>query len=727
MIYFDRIDRYYNGLLSKEEEDAFWEDMDRNEAMRKEYVNYINGLSIISSIGSGSDKNVNSILKYGRTNNWLTVLFLVIVSIGLLTYYMFKEKNDFFNFEESLERGESHFRDSKDIESSSLLLDLTIDTSKAALQIALLELDDILVTMLVEGKSDYNSIQTNTIISEWIALQRIIDYGLVPSIPHTNIQSEVLKLTRSQRKTKIYQFAVENAITLYQITNDETYLEQAFYYSECSKIANYTEKVSDSKKLNFFLPEEEQKNLQDLLFNIVLYQKQINEKQQNYAKIAKWRQTLKGLKGAYKSLKNELKINYPEYAEQTEIFKPLTVEKIRNDFLPNNTALVEYFSTEDSWYIFTLTKYNLHVEEVERGERFKKAFEAVIELVSEQPNPSTYVQDLSNFANDSHILYEYLLKKSLLDVQKEVNSLLIIPDEKLSYFPFELLLTEKPKNDVAMSYSSIDMPYLFNDYNISYGFSATVVNLTHQNAQRTKTGEPAIFAPTFSSEYIAENRSCHEDNLSYLQCNATEGERINGLISGDIFTGNLASIQQFREVAPNAPILHLATHACVDEENEDGNKIFFADTYLTNEDLNTIGFNADLVVLSACDMSLENLIKGEHFISLSQNFLHAGAASTVISLWSIEDCTSSDLMVNFYQELKNGENKSTALKNAKLDYLTGADKLYQHPYFWASFVLSGNINSIETIESESSSLFLSLGLSSVFLLFLAFFWYHNKS
>jgi CHAT domain-containing protein len=330
---------------------------------------------------------------------------------------------------------------------------------------------------------------------------------------------------------------------------------------------------------------------------------------------------------------------------------------------------------------------------------------------------------LNDFTNDSHALYEFLLKNSLLDLPKDVNSLMIIPDGKLTYFPFELLLPEKPKKDAVISYSSSAMPYLFNNYNISYGFSATVVNLTHQKTKQSNTGAPAIFAPSFSNEYIAENRSCQEDNLSYLQCNTTEGERIKSLISGDIFTGDLASIQKFRQVASNSSILHLATHACVDEENADGNKIFFTDTYLTNEDLNTVGVNADLVVLSACDTGLGKLIKGEGLMSLSRGFLCAGAASTVMSLWSVDDCATSDLMVNFYKELKDGKDKSTALKNAKLNYLAQADKLHQHPYFWAPFVLSGNVNPIESIASTSS--FLYFGLGAVFLLLLAFFGYQR--
>jgi len=342
----------------------------------------------------------------------------------------------------------------------------------------------------------------------------------------------------------------------------------------------------------------------------------------------------------------------------------------------------------------------------------------LVKQISQQPNSSTYIQGLTDFTTDSYALYEFLLQNSLQDLPKEVNSLMIIPDGKLTYFPFELLLTQEPKQDAKTTYSASVMPYLFNDYNISYGFSATVINLTHKSRKQNNSSMPAIFAPAFSKEYIAENRSCQENNLSYLQCNATEGERINNLINGNVFTGDLASIQKFREVASDSPILHLATHACVDEENVDGNKIFFADTYLTNEDLNTLGVNADLVVLSACDTGLGKLIQGEGLMSLSRGFLCAGAASTVMSLWSVDDCATSDLMVNFYQELLNGNNKSIALKNAKLNYLAEADKLHQHPYFWAPFVLSGNV---EPIESITSSSLLYFGIGALSILILIFF------
>ncbi len=541
------------------------------------------------------------------------------------------------------------------------------------------------------------------------------------------VQNQSSELDWSRRLTEVYRGAVENAILLYEKTSDFSYLEKAFLYSECNKAATLAEKVSYEKTLKNILPEEILKQLKDLRIDMAFYQKQINSGQQKVkqdsTKIAEWKQIVKGLETEYKSLEKETKRNYPDYAKASLTFKPSTVEELRQSLLEDNSALIEYFSTDDAWYVFTLTSDDLGIQEIVKDETFNETFTRLIESVSKRPKSSTYLQDLKDFRSNSHKLFDILLKESIADLSEKVTNLLIIPDGQLTHLPFELLLTELPEEDENLSYQPTAMPYLFNRFNLNYGFSATVANLTNQNKSQENTGIPAIFAPSFSDEYLAESRSCQEGGLSYLKCNAKEGELINDLVSGEFFKGDAASIQSFRDVAANAPILHLATHACIDEENLGENKIFFADSYVTTDDLNTLGVNADIVVLSACDTGLGMMIEGEGLMSLSRGFLCAGAASTVMSLWSVDDCATSDLMVSFYEGLKAGENKSTALKNAKLTYLSQADKLHQHPYFWAPFVLSGNINSIELASSTSQNI-LYLGGAVLFLLFA--FWTYRK-
>lgn len=66
----------------------------------------------------------------------------------------------------------------------------------------------------------------------------------------------------------------------------------------------------------------------------------------------------------------------------------------------------------------------------------------------------------------------------------------------------------------------------------------------------------------------------------------------------------------------------------------------------------------------------------------------AGSQSQVLSLWLVSDDGTKDLMVKYYQGLKAGKGRHQALRDAQLEFLS--TKEYEHPYYWAAFVPSGN-------------------------------------
>ena len=68
-------------------------------------------------------------------------------------------------------------------------------------------------------------------------------------------------------------------------------------------------------------------------------------------------------------------------------------------------------------------------------------------------------------------------------------------------------------------------------------------------------------------------------------------------------------------------------------------------------------------------------------MSLAKGFTQAGVPSVVTSLWSVDDCATSDIMVQFYKYIKEGQAKSEALRNAKLTYLQTNDKIHAHPFY----------------------------------------------
>ena len=72
-----------------------------------------------------------------------------------------------------------------------------------------------------------------------------------------------------------------------------------------------------------------------------------------------------------------------------------------------------------------------------------------------------------------------------------------------------------------------------------------------------------------------------------------------------------------------------------------------------------------------------------------------------MSLWQVDDQAGSQLMDQFYAGLVNDLDKSKALQQAKLEYLSQADQLHAHPYFWSQFVLVGDASPL----TESPSMF----------------------
>jgi CHAT domain-containing protein len=98
---------------------------------------------------------------------------------------------------------------------------------------------------------------------------------------------------------------------------------------------------------------------------------------------------------------------------------------------------------------------------------------------------------------------------------------------------------------------------------------------------------------------------------------------------------------------------------------------------------------ADLVVLSGCRTGIGRVIRGEGIMALSRAFLAAGASRLVMSLWSVDDKATAELMARFYRRMLGTEHlaPAAALRAAQLEIR--AESRWRSPSFWAGFVLQG--------------------------------------
>jgi len=115
-------------------------------------------------------------------------------------------------------------------------------------------------------------------------------------------------------------------------------------------------------------------------------------------------------------------------------------------------------------------------------------------------------------------------------------------------------------------------------------------------------------------------------------------------------------------------------------------------------DILELKLNASLVVLSACNTRLGQQLAGEGIIGLTRAFMYAGAKSVVVSLWNVQDQSTSLLMQRFHQNLRDGMSKVESLRQAKLEIMqetielqaTGTRESLASPFFWAPFILVGD-------------------------------------
>ncbi|MEL7531241.1 MAG: CHAT domain-containing tetratricopeptide repeat protein [Bacteroidota bacterium] len=515
----------------------------------------------------------------------------------------------------------------------------------------------------------------------------------------------------------IYEHAIASALDFYARLGERSYYEAAFDYSEKSR-AYFLQASAQSEKAQQIsgLPPAIQKQEKALIAALEEYQAKVNREQQRCDQsrpknLALWQKEYLRLQNEYQNYLQSIKEDYPAYYNLKFQVASLPLADVQAS-LPDSSILIEYFWGEEQLYLFGIEKDSCYFriasdpsrlqQEIAEFKRFLSDHEAYLK----EPQLS-----YENFAKLGPSLCFKLLSKLIGDAP--AKELIIIPSGPLSELPFEALLQQKTEAGAAVGF--LDLPYLFLEYNIRYAPSASL--LLGQREQQALSAQISWlgFAPDYASM-----------NTGYAPLAHNQEELANGqkYFQGKSYYANLASESHFYAYAPQAKILHLATHATVDHEQPALSHFVLAadsaaDGRLHTYELYGLRLSAELAILSACNTASGAYIAGEGLMSLGRAFQYAGCPSLLTSLWTVDDRSTAELMSYFYQHLQAGESRAEAMRSARLDYLQNADPTSTHPFFWAGFVLIGEGDEL----TKSSSLALGWWIGGIFLLLLGIAWW----
>jgi len=398
---------------------------------------------------------------------------------------------------------------------------------------------------------------------------------------------------------------------------------------------------------------------------------------------------------AYADFLARLQKEQPAYFNLRYGEQRITLSSIRDKLLTADRQLLAYAMTDDHLYILVIatdTAALMVVPTAGIAETVKALSAAIVERRQE------------SYVRLAHVMYREIFEP-VVGILRE-RELLIIPDGDLQTVNFEALLFEPAGR------GTISAHMLIQKYTIGYLLSATTA-MQFADLARDRSNRTLAIAPGFDDElkktYVAgvkDTAQLDRDYLRYVRqpFATTTAQGLGPLLSAKVMLGGDASEKGFRDVAAQYGILHLGTHAEMNAASpmysrlvlsKDGSGVDAdADGYLHAYEIYELDLRAQLAVLTACETGIGKDDEGEGVRSLGYSFAYAGCPSLVMSLWSIDEKVSSEIIARFYEHLADGLPKHEALRQAKLDHLAKADGDLSLPYYWAGLVLVGDVNPV---------------------------------
>jgi CHAT domain-containing protein/tetratricopeptide (TPR) repeat protein len=480
----------------------------------------------------------------------------------------------------------------------------------------------------------------------------------------SSIRLDEFKCTFLKDKLRVYEDLVE----LCSRTGTQEKIAEAFAFAEAAKSRSLVDLLAADQKIETKIQEPSVSELHqtwkrlreelDWYYNrINLYevwvsqrpasfgdqlQKEVHQREQQLARLAR-----------------QLRLQDAEYSSlQTASW--LDMDEVRES-LAEDEVLIEYYAVHGQVKVFVLSRETVRMlNDLTQCNAITPLLQRLRFYFNKFMLSQEYIRA---HAENMQRLTTHCLQKLYAELIEPIASLLqdkkliFVPHDVLHYIPFHALHDGRH--------------YLIDQHEISYCPSASVFKLCSEKAQRRRGEGPVLIMgiPDEATPLIY-------DEVAAVKSLWPEAQ---------VLLGEQATLQQLKQHAPLCRLLHLASHGIFRRDNPIFSALKLADSWLNFYDIFNLNLNADLVTLSACETGMNEVFPGDELFGLMRGFLYAGAPSLVVSLWVVSDRSTAEFMKQFYAGLNQGLSKRAALRQAQL----AVKEKYQHPYYWAPFILMG--------------------------------------
>ncbi len=460
----------------------------------------------------------------------------------------------------------------------------------------------------------------------------------------------------------------------------------------------------------------------------------LNQKSPPAQLIATTEKEIKNFLNQQKEIEEKIRAINPERAELTNPKNLLKLPGIQQQ-LDKDTLLLQYSLGKEHSYLWAVTPDSFQSYELPKQEEIKKAADTLYTLLHGWSIDGASAQDKAKALAQTAKAANELSQLILAPVANKLGQkrLVVVTDGILYKIPFAVLadLTPQPSS-VKGNGKQETLPSPSSRAEVNYQpliVNHEIINLpsvsslaTHRQKLKGRKIAPKTLAiladPIFSAddttnkpqdssssmelnlERSALRRAC-SGKFSKLQHSKEEAENIMALVSSPErlwafgFDANYKfatspQLSQYR-------LLHFSTHGCFDEQNPELSGIVLSTvdkqgksqrSFLRLNDIFNLDYPAELIVLSACETGLGQQVEGEGLMGLTRGLMYAGGARVAVSLWSVNDKSTSLLMQEFYKQMLQQRKSPTAALRATQIHMWKQKDL-QNPYYWAAFTLQG--------------------------------------